>query len=307
MSSCDSSLKRISEIAEALSCKHKKDHLVFRYERMSQPYFRFLQAMARNALLLTSVANDLPRCLIKLQTVETELAQSGSKLLADQSTDDFVVLEQDDCKEICELINSHIEMKKTTQKALNSMFISSVVSCFEVYIQDLLYEIFVNYPNTWRCSKTLTYDEILKHSSIAQVISCMAQLEASKSTEGFAKEYLSRVAKRFGVNAIEELIDNGIIEQGIEKISGIRNVIVHSGGVVDAAYLRRYPQSSFQEGDCIELDLEDIASISNTTRLTVGIIESSIIQKFEKIAVAQWSKQSEMYLEYILGLENHAA
>ncbi|MCC5641574.1 hypothetical protein LC607_01090 [Nostoc sp. CHAB 5824] len=40
----------------------------------------------------------------------------------------------------------------------------------------------------------------------------------------------------------EELINQGIIQEGIEKISGIRNVIVHSGGVVDPAYFDATPK-----------------------------------------------------------------
>jgi hypothetical protein len=306
MSSYDSSLKRIGEIAKSLGIKRKKDHMVICHERMSQAYFRFLQAMAKNALILTSAANDSSDRKINLQTCEIQLAQSGSKSLEDPSTGNFLVLEQDECKDLRDMIKGHMKMEREAQEALNNMFISSLVSCFEVYIQDLLYEIFVRYPKTLRCNKALTYDEILKHSSIAQVISYMAQLESSKSTEGFATEYLFRMAKRFGINAIEELINKGIIKEGIEKVTGIRNVIVHSGGVVDSAYLRRYPQSSFQEGDCILLDLDDVSGISERIRLTVDIIESSARQKFKSIAVTEWSAQSEIYLDYILGLEEHA-
>lgn len=49
-----------------------------------------------------------------------------------------------------------------------------------------------------------------------------------------------------------------------------------------------------------------MASISENIRLTVGIIESLVTQKFGDIAVTEWSTQSDMHLEYILDLENYA-
>ncbi|WP_375509796.1 hypothetical protein [uncultured Nostoc sp.] len=306
MSINQSKLERIKQIAEALGCKHNKEHLIHRHEQVSAPYLVFLQSMARNALLVTSFASNLSHRLTNLQTFETNLVQSGYKLIGNSSGDNLLNLELDDCKALSEIINYHVEMEKDAQKALNNMFLTSIVSCFEVYIQDLLYEIFIHYPNTLRCNKTLTSDEIIKYSSMDELISQMAQIEASKSTDGSAVEYLTRMAKKFGFNKIEELINQGIIQGGIEKISGIRNVIVHSGGVVDAAYLRRYPQSSFQEGDSIKVNLQDMASISENIRLTVGIIESLVTQKFGDIAVTEWSTQSDMHLEYILDLENYA-
>ncbi|MFW9262077.1 hypothetical protein [Nostoc sp. CALU 546] len=287
MSINQSKLERIKEIAEALGCKHKKEHLIRRHEQMSAPYLVFLQSMARNSLLVTSFASNLSRRLTNLQTFETNLVQSGYKFIGNPSGDNLLNLEPDDCKALSEMINDHIQMEKDAEKALNNMFSTSIVSCFEVYIQDLLYEIFIHYPNTLNCNKTLTYNEIIKHSTMDKLISQMAQIEASKSTDGAAVEYLTRIAKKFGFNEIEELINQGIIQEGIEKISGIRNVIVHSGGVVDAAYLRRYPQSSSQEGDSIEVDLQDMASISENIRLTVGIIESSVTQKFGDIALIE--------------------
>lgn len=310
MSNLDGSVDRIKEIAESFGYKHKKEHLVRHHEQMSVPYLRFLRSMARSAVLVLSVANNLSRRLNNLEKISTELSQNNlaslEPLLKDDSSENCLALSQSDCDSLVKLIENHTEMEKESQLALSAMFTTSVTSCFEVYIQDLVYEIFVHYPNTLRSSKTITYDEILKYSSMDTLISYMAQLEASKSTEGFANEYLARIAKRFGATSIDELINGGIV-QDIDRIISIRNVIVHSGGIVDLAYLRRYPKSGFQEGDRIELSLQEVAGMSETIRLTTDIIEDSVTQKFCDIATIKWSEQADMYLEYVLDLENFAA
>lgn len=309
MSSCNSNIERINQIVLSLGFVHQnqKEHLFRRHEKMSEPYFRCLQSMAQNALLLTLIVDDFPQRLTKLENFRNDLVQTSFVLIGNRSSENLIELDENDCRILSELLNHRIKLEQDTQKALNRMYITSTVSCFEVFIQDLLYEIFVHYPDTLRSNKTITYEEILMHPNMDSLVSYMAQLESSKSTEGIAKEYLMRIAKRFGINGIEDLIKTGIIQEGIENLVGIRNVIVHSGGVVDAAYIRRYPQSGFQEGECIEVTSQDIANISETVRLVVGVIESLVTQKFQLIAKVEWSEETEMYLEQILSLENCAA
>ncbi|MEH2121934.1 hypothetical protein [Nostoc sp.] len=89
MSINQSKLERIKQIAEALGYKHKKEHLIHHHEQMSAPYLVFLQSMARNALLVTSFASNLSSRLTNLQTFETNLVQSGYKLIANPSVDNL--------------------------------------------------------------------------------------------------------------------------------------------------------------------------------------------------------------------------
>lgn len=302
----DDNIERINQIVLSFGYAHQKDHLFRRHEKMSEPYFRCLQSMAQNSLLLTSVVNASPKRLTNLESFRNGLLQAGSALMGNQSLENLIELDENDCQILSELLAHRINLEEDTQRALNRMYITSIVTCFEVFIQDLLYEVFERYPDTLRSNKTITYEELLRHPNMDSLVSYIAQLESSKSTEGSAKEYLARVAKRLGINGIEDLIKTGIIQDGIEDLVGIRNVIVHSGGVVDAAYIRRYPQSNFQEGECVEVTIKDIANISETVRLVVGVIESLVTEKFELIAKIEWSEEAEMYLQEILSLENYA-
>jgi len=133
MSNLDNNVDRIRQVAESLGCKHKKEHLVRHHEQMSAPYLRFLRSMARSALLVISVSDNLSSRLTNLEKVSTELFQnklaSLKPLLKDESSEDCLVLSQSDCDSLVKLIEHHTKMEKESQIALSAMFTTSVTRC----------------------------------------------------------------------------------------------------------------------------------------------------------------------------------
>lgn len=298
MSNHNSGFEILGEIALKLGFQHTKKHTIFPHKRMSNSYFRFLHSISINAALVTSFITDLPKRTNTLQQLQADLSENDYKSLFGMNLKiyDSIKLDNSDCKMLKNAINYYVDVNYNAEKALYKMFLTSILSLFEVYIQDVLYDIFTHYPKTLRSSKTLTFEEIINYSSMDELISYISQIEASKSTEGTAGDYLGRIEKRFGIEVLTK--DN------INQASTIRNIIVHNNGLVDSVFLRRYPKSNFQEGEYVELTLQDIANISELFRLTTDILEMSLVtEKFQDIAVIEWSEKTDLYLDHVLDLE----
>ncbi|MEL7067928.1 MAG: HEPN domain-containing protein [Cyanobacteria bacterium J06581_3] len=306
MSNKNADYEGLGEAIQSLGFTSKKDHWYAKPEKMSKPYIRCLKAMAQNTLLLTSGAvESLPEQQDNLNKVENLLGSMQSVEIIDaQDPSNMIPLEKDKLRALSNLLKHRIQLFEDTKKIHSNVYIVSMVSCFEAFIQDLVYEILVCYPKNLRSSKSLTYQEILEHSDMASLISFMAQKESRKSTEGKVEDYLRQLSKRFGLNTIDSLSEIGVIREGVGNMTGLRNVIVHNGGIVDTAFIRRYPKIGFKEGDSTELTMPELARVSEFFRLTASIIETSITEKFKLVAVVSWSEESEVYLDEILSLED---
>lgn len=299
-------IERIDEILSKAGAPNVvgRTALIKRHETASKSYFRFLESMAQNALLVTSVINIFSKETEGLEKLNTFFVEERAELpVLNSSSGDSIRLTVEDQGTVSGLIDSYVELKEDAARALYGMYITSTVSCFEIFIQDLLYAIFTKHPSTLRSSKTITYFDLLSYPDMDGLVSHLAQVEASKSTEGSVNQYLSKIAKRLGIHEIAELIKKGAIKDSIGRLIGVRNVIVHNGGVVDSAYIKRFPNGIFQEEGYIKLELEDIAEWSSAVRLLVGLLEIYVVEKFPLIAIAEWSEKEELHLQEILSLE----
>lgn len=260
----------------------QENHTVFSPERISTPYQNFLRSMASKALLVDVAYERLDELYSNLERITTSLN------IAHKYTDALNF-------GASHLINS----VNDGQSTLLEMFVTSTVSSFEAYIQDITFDIHITQPETLHSGKTLTYEEALKYSDMNDLIAHLARKQAAKSTEGTPEEYLKRLGKKFGI----EISKLDFLIEKVEECIAIRNLFVHNNGIIDATYLHRHSDGIWGEGDKVELDLSNIAGISEIIRLTVNMIELMVIQKFPRVAVVNWSETVEGWQEEILYFE----
>jgi len=66
----------------------------------------------------------------------------------------------------------------------------------------------------------------------------------------------------------------------IVELIALRNIVVHSRGLVDERYLAVVPESTFKIGQKRELDIEDLISAYDLLDSVVAITDNAITGKF---------------------------
>ena len=129
-------------------------------------------------------------------------------------------------------------------RALIRLVFSSLADSFERYVIDLLIEIHYAQPNTLKSETPFTAKEILNCSSIAELITYIAKKKVGDLPKGNSKEfgkYIKNIAQ------IELFLPN---EQAkADKLFEVRNLYIHSNGIVDEKFLRNTNIKSFTVGD----------------------------------------------------------
>jgi hypothetical protein len=187
--------------------------------------------------------------------------------------------------------NNLLNSVEKAQEMYFSMYVITLVSQFEAYIQDIVTEISRHYPETMRSNRTISFNEVLQFSEIPSLVEYLAINTSAKSTEGTATEYICRIGNKYGI-AICQFKD---LLREIEQFVDIRHIQVHKNGIIDSQFFSKYPNMG-KVGDRYILNFTILAEMSYLFRLTVNLIEVMLVSKFPKIAII--NNLDDLYLEF---------
>lgn len=163
-----------------------------------------------------------------------------------------------------------------------SMYVITLVSKFEAYLQDIVKEIAQHYPVTMKSGKMVSINDVLQFDEMSALIEFLAENSSLKITEGTASEYINGLGGKFGIpiSQFKDLISE------VEYFIDVRHLQVHKNGIVDHSFHRKY-KSIAELGKPIKLDFELLAQMSRAFRLLANLIEIMLTEKFPEIAVVQ--------------------
>ena len=118
-------------------------------------------------------------------------------------------------------------------KILSRILFSSVVDNFETYLSDLLYEIFLAYPETLKSQQTVTIEEVLNCSDLQDFVKFWAKQKISKLQKGSVRGFIKDTKQIRDLQVLDKDKQNKI-----EKILQIRHLYAHRNGIVDEKFLQ---------------------------------------------------------------------
>ena len=278
--------EKIIEYAENFGFEHDKivaiDYFIFPNEAISLHFVSFIHTLSGLTILTEQTLSSYKKSKKNLNKIHfTE----GSILLGPHGESNGEPLTPD----LAEMFNSSfknlLSSVENTPDIFSSMFLITLVSKFEAYIQEIIEEISIRYPSTMNSSKTITFHEVLKFNEMESLIQYLASEVASNATQGLPSQYLCRIGKTFGI----QISEFGDLLQEIEKYIDIRHLHVHTNGVVDQKFAKKYPKLK-NIGERYTLDFKELAWISCLFRLTVNLIEVMLTSKFSKIEIVSLTK-----------------
>jgi hypothetical protein len=143
---------------------------------------------------------------------------------------------------------SNIPTDNPEGKMLMRILFSSCADTFEIFMSDLLYEIYLAKPETLKSNAQVTVKEVLDCSDIQEFISRHAKSKLKKLQRGSVKGFIAdnRQIKSLGVFDTRQ--------EEIERILQIRHLYAHQNGLVDDKFREYFPTANLNDEYRMTLD-----------------------------------------------------
>lgn len=170
----------------------------------------------------------------------------------------YLDIEHDDrSKEIIAGAFAGVADLSTEERYENSQFLLRMFFCAEVdnfltYVSQLLALLYRHRPECLKSSETVKIQDVLSHETMPELISMLADKRVQSLAYKSIIDLNDDLSRTIGFGLFEE-------EKRLKRAAAIvdlRNLVVHSRGIVNSIYLRKAKKSELKEGLRIPLDVE---------------------------------------------------
>jgi hypothetical protein len=161
-----------------------------------------------------------------------------------------VLLILDDLSKLLYPKGASVPTDNAEGKMLMRILFSSCADNFEIFMSDLLYEIYLAKPETLKSNAQVTVKDVLDCSDMQEFISMYAKEKLKKLQRGSVKGFISdnKQIKSLGVFDAARHAE-------IEKTLQIRHLYAHQNGLVDDRFREYFPDATLN--DEYRMTLED--------------------------------------------------
>lgn len=160
-------------------------------------------------------------------------------------------------------------------KVLTRVLFSSFADNFEVYMSNILYEIYLSNPSTLSSDELVKVKDVLRCQDLQEFVEFWARTKISKlqkgSVKGFIKE--NKQIKQLNVITDQDITD-------LEKILQIRHLFTHTNGIIDVKFLRFFG-NTYTLNEELELSLKDMFGYLKKVITTIKAVDHACVQKFD--------------------------
>jgi hypothetical protein len=234
-------------------------------EGLTEPAGRFFDA-----------ANDLWSFLAFTRDLADRLDQIGEFIRASKLRDRRLTAEEK--REMEE------EPRQRAQQALEQwadllaeMEYSRIVDNYVTYVTELLALVFRTRPETMRSEKQVSFQVVLEHDSMDDLIATLAERQVEQYSRDGLKKLHSGLSKAMGFGLFEE----ADALQNAARAVEIRNLLVHKRGVVDARFLRQLPDERVNVGDRLKLTEYDASFAASLFMHAVRDTDVRAVEKWD--------------------------
>jgi hypothetical protein len=166
---------------------------------------------------------------------------------------------------------------------VNEVILCRAVDIYLRYVTDLLTLIFIAKPETLKSNAEVTFEFVLQHKTIEDLILSLTERKVNELAYKSLADLEKFTTDRFGF----PLFDNETQRLLAVRLVETRNLITHSGGIVNKQFKKRLPDSNETIGDkLVESSLEGSLNIA---------ILGQLAEELDKRAIAKFGLQTEEY------------
>lgn len=159
-------------------------------------------------------------------------------------------------------------------RILMRILFSSCADNLEIYLTDILYEIFLANPDTLKSAQQVTVKEVLDCADMQEFVLYWAKKKLGKLQRGSVKGFIAEnpQIKDLGVLGADE-------PDQIERILQIRHLYAHRNGIVDEKFLQSFPG---------EYNINDEHQLSTAKLVEHLTFIADIVEKIDSAAIAKY-------------------
>ncbi len=214
---------------------------------------------------------DLTRTLTTLADYSQSTTGAKAKFLEHYSGVFNII---DDLKKILYPVSESIPTLNHEGKILIRILFSSCADNFEIYLTDLLYEIYLANPATLKSGQQVTIKEVLDCADMEEFVLFWAKKKLSKLQRGSVKGFISDNVQIKELNILDK-----IHQDKIEKILQIRHLYSHRNGIVDEKFLQFFPEN-FLVNQEHQMSVLEVLNHLSYLMATVHEIDNAAIAKY---------------------------
>lgn len=144
------------------------------------------------------------------------------------------------------------------------MTLSRATDNYLSYVSELLSLVFQTKPETLRSSEQVRLDEVLRHSSMDELIGSLSERRVERLAYLGMADLADDLEEKLGFALFETEEDL----QGAIRVNAIRNLVVHNRAIINAKFVEQLPQYEGQQGQSLELDVDEVfGDITFLTRI----------------------------------------
>jgi hypothetical protein len=153
------------------------------------------------------------------------------------------------------------------------LLVCSIFDNLEIYLGDLLFEIWLSNPNMLKSTAEISVEEVLNCSDIEEFVRYYARKRISNMTKGSIKKFIKENTQIASLKAISD-----VDQQTIDNLMQIRHLFTHRNGIVDDKFSRKFRDA--QVGSDYMLTVNEV--INHLEYLI------DIIHQVDKAAIAKY-------------------
>lgn len=144
---------------------------------------------------------------------------------------------------------STVPTENAEGKMLVRILFSSCADNFEIFMSDLLSEIYLAKPETLKSNAQVTVKDVLDCTDMQEFISRYAKSKLKKLQRGSVKGYVA------DNNQIRSMgVFDAATQEEIEKLLQIRHLYAHQNGLVDKRFREYFPAANLNDEYRMTLD-----------------------------------------------------
>lgn len=164
---------------------------------------------------------------------------------------------------------------------LRQLILISTITALEVYLTDVILEIFERDITPFKISETVTFQKnyLLSMSSMNKIHTDLITKDFRNLTSGGLKEIEKYYKKIFEID-IKNL---GVDYQDIEEIHIRRHLFVHRNGITDLEYVSKFSGFGYKLGQQIKIEHAYLIESLNKLAEFASILNKTLLKKFPDI------------------------
>ncbi len=171
---------------------------------------------------------------------------------------------------------SNVPSDNALGQVLERAALTGFVNSFEIYLTDLMSEIYLTHPLTLKSGATVTVEEVLNFQTMLEFVDFEANRRISKLTRGAIEAYVETFRRQYQLE-----IFTAPEQPRARELFEIRNLYTHHSGRVDAKFQANNPSINLPRETLYQMSVDDILSTADFLASVVSRLDQAAVAKYQ--------------------------